>query len=128
MNQHSPTVGGPPGTGDLPIDDRHAPLYSIGQVAAMLNVQPPFLRRLEQQQVVQPQRSAGGQRRYSRQEIEQIRQVIRLTGEGLTPAAACRILHLQQQLAHTRRQLSDLQRHLRHHHTPTERPGTKTRT
>ena len=33
-------------TFDLPIDDQHAALYTIGQVAAMLGVQPAFLRRL----------------------------------------------------------------------------------
>ena len=54
----------------LPIDDEHAPIYSVGQVAGMLGVQPAFVRRLDTEAVVQPARSDGGQRRYSRAEID----------------------------------------------------------
>ena len=43
-----------------PLDDEHAPLYTVGQVAEMLDVQPAFLRRLEDHRVVQPSRSSGG--------------------------------------------------------------------
>ena len=53
----------------LAFDDEHAPLYTVGQVAEMLDVQPAFLRRLDVEEVVQPARSDGGQRRYSRAEI-----------------------------------------------------------
>ncbi|KAB2342198.1 MerR family transcriptional regulator [Actinomadura rudentiformis] len=105
----------PPGRpGDLPIDDQRAPLYSIGQVASMLNLRQAFLRRLDEHHVVRPRRSAGGQRRYSRREIERIRQMVRLVDEGLGLSAVRRVLHLQQQMADVRRQLADLQRHDRH--------------
>ena len=53
----------------LAFDDDHAALYTVGQVAGMLDVQPAFLRRLDIEEVVQPARSDGGQRRYSRHEI-----------------------------------------------------------
>jgi MerR family transcriptional regulator/heat shock protein HspR len=56
----------------LPFDDEHAPLYTVGQVAGMLEVQPAFLRRLDVEEVVQPARSEGGQRRYSRSEISRV--------------------------------------------------------
>ncbi len=49
----------------LPMDDEYAALFTIGQVADMLEVQQAFLRRIDHQRVVCPQRSAGGQRRYS---------------------------------------------------------------
>jgi len=43
------------------LDDEHAPSYTVGQVAAMLGVQQAFLRRIDDQQVVTPQRSPGSQ-------------------------------------------------------------------
>ncbi|MER6378203.1 helix-turn-helix domain-containing protein [Streptomyces mirabilis] len=80
---------------ELPIDDADAALYTVGQVAAMLDVPMAFLRRLDEQRVVVPNRSAGGQRRYSRREIHRIAEVIELTGEGLTLAGVRRVLDLQ---------------------------------
>lgn len=89
----------------LPIDDEHAALYSVGQVADMLGVQPAFLRRLDLEQVVQPARSDGGQRRYSRSEIGRVQQVSALAGEGMTLSSIKRILQLEAELADVRRQL-----------------------
>ena len=89
----------------LPIDDEHAPLYSVGQVADMLGVQPAFLRRLDLEQVVQPARSEGRQRRYSRAEIGRVQQVSMLAGEGMTLSSIKRILELEAELAAVKQQL-----------------------
>lgn len=102
----------------LPIDDENAPLYSVGQVAAMLQLSQAFLRRLDDQDVVSPQRSAGGQRRYSRHEIDRVQRVSHLVGEGLTVAAAARIIYLEYQLADLERQRDELQRRLDRHEPP----------
>jgi MerR family transcriptional regulator/heat shock protein HspR len=91
----------PPGLGDL-----HWPLYTVGQVAQLLDVQPAFLRRLDTQQVVQPARSEGGQRRYSRSEIGRIQQVMDMVGQGFTMPAIRRMLELQAELADLQRQLA----------------------
>jgi len=79
----------------LPIDDADAALYTIGQVAHMLDVRMAFLRRLDEQGVVVPARSAGGQRRYSRREIGQVAEAMKLIDEGLTLAGVRRVLALQ---------------------------------
>ncbi|MBW8825627.1 MAG: MerR family transcriptional regulator [Acidobacteria bacterium] len=89
----------------LPIDDEYAPLYTVGQVADMLGVQPAFLRRLDAEAVVQPSRSGGGQRRYSRSEIDLVQQVSAMAGEGMTLAGIRRILVLEAQVADLQRQL-----------------------
>ncbi|WP_327581401.1 MerR family transcriptional regulator [Nonomuraea sp. NBC_00507] len=94
----------------LSLDDEHAPLYSIGQVTTMLEVQHAFLRRLEEYQLVRPQRSAGGQRRYSRRDIEHLQQVVGLIEEGMSLVAVRRILYLQRQLTSARRQRDHLRR------------------
>ena len=52
-----------------PFDNENVPLYTVGQVADMLSLKQAFLRRIDELQVVSPQRSAGRQRRYTRVEI-----------------------------------------------------------
>jgi MerR family transcriptional regulator, heat shock protein HspR len=79
----------------LPLDDENRPLFTVGQVSEMLNVQQAFLRRLDEFAVVSPSRSAGGQRRYTRNEIVAVRYVVELIGDGLTLAAVRRVLELE---------------------------------
>jgi MerR family transcriptional regulator/heat shock protein HspR len=79
----------------LPLDDENMPLFTVGQVAEMLEVQQAFLRRLDEFHVVKPSRSAGGQRRYSRNEIVIVRYVTELIDGGLTLAAVRRVLQLE---------------------------------
>ncbi|GAA2203808.1 MerR family transcriptional regulator [Nonomuraea monospora] len=98
---------------DLPFDDEHAPLYSLGQVAEMLQVQQAFLRRLDQHDVIRPSRSSGGQRRYSRRDIIVVQHVTRMTQEGMTLIAIRRILELEHEVAALRRQLKEARARLR---------------
>ena len=95
-----------------PLEDEHAPLYTVGQVAQLLAVKQAFLRRVDELQVVSPQRSAGGQRRYTRYEIRVIQQVVTMADEGITLQAIRRIIDLEQQLAEVTRQRDELVRRL----------------
>lgn len=90
----------------LPVDDPHAPWFTIGQVAEMLSVQQAFLRRIDTEQLVQPARSHGNQRRYSRHEIDQVRRVVSLIDEGLTLEGVRRLMLLEDQVADLKRQLA----------------------
>jgi MerR family transcriptional regulator, heat shock protein HspR len=96
-------VAVPPPAG---LDDPNWPLYTVGQVAQILGVQPAFLRRLDTQEVVQPMRSEGGQRRYSRAEVSRIEKIASLAGEGFTLPAIRRVLDLQAEVAELQRQLA----------------------
>ena len=82
----------------LPFDDQHAPLFSVGQVADMLGVQPAFLRRLDAQDVVSPARSEGQQRRYSRADVGNVQEALGLIDDGLTLNGVKRVLLLQAQV------------------------------
>jgi DNA-binding transcriptional MerR regulator len=93
----------------LAFDDELAPLYTVGQVAGMLGVQPAFLRRIDLEEVVQPARSDGGQRRYSRADIAVVQRVSEMAGEGMTLAGIRRILLLEAEIADLRRQLAAAQ-------------------
>jgi MerR family transcriptional regulator, heat shock protein HspR len=78
-----------------PLDDENRPLFTVGQVSEMLEVQQAFLRRLDEFEVVSPSRSAGGQRRYTRNEIIIVRYVVELIDGGLTLPAVRRVLELE---------------------------------
>ena len=95
-----------------PLEDEHAPLYTVGQVADMLAVKQAFLRRVDELRVVSPQRSAGGQRRYTRFQIRVIQQVVTMADEGITLRAIRRIIDLEQQLAEVTRDRDELARRL----------------
>ncbi|MFB4319849.1 MerR family transcriptional regulator [Actinomadura sp. 21ATH] len=96
----------------LPMDDEHAALFTVGQVADMLQVRQAFLRRIDDHQVVSPQRSPGGQRRYSRHEVGRIQQVVTMMDEGMTLPAIRRIIELQHELAELTRERDELARRL----------------
>jgi MerR family transcriptional regulator, heat shock protein HspR len=95
-----------------PLDDENAPLYTVGQVAQMLTVKQAFLRRVDDLRVVSPQRSAGGQRRYTRYEIRVIQQVVSMADEGITLQAIRRIIELERRLAAVIRERDELARRL----------------
>lgn len=103
------SVPTPPST---PLDDEHAPMYTVGQVAAILEVRQAFLRRVDEQRVVSPHRSAGGQRRYTRHEIGRLQHVVSMIGEGMTLPAIRRIIELEHELAAVVRERDALARRL----------------
>jgi MerR family transcriptional regulator/heat shock protein HspR len=95
-----------------PFDDENTPLYTVGQVAEMLAIKQAFLRRVDDLQVVSPQRTQGNQRRYTRYEIRIIQQVVSMADEGITMQAIRRIIELERQLAAVTRERDDLARRL----------------
>jgi MerR family transcriptional regulator/heat shock protein HspR len=74
----------------------------------MLGVQAAFVRRLDAEQLVEPARSDGGHRRYTRNQILQVQRVSDMAGEGLTLAGIRRILVLEAEVAELQRQLAEL--------------------
>jgi MerR family transcriptional regulator, heat shock protein HspR len=95
-----------------PFDDENTPLYTVGQVAELLAIKQAFLRRVDDLRVVSPQRTPGGQRRYTRYEIRIIQQVVSMADEGITLQAIRRIIELEHQLAAVTRERDDLARRL----------------
>lgn len=93
----------------LPLDDEDRPLFTVGQVSQMLELQQAFLRRLDEFGVVSPSRSAGRQRRYTRREITVVQYVANLADEGMTLAAIRRVLELEQRVRQLEHQVGELQ-------------------
>jgi MerR family transcriptional regulator, heat shock protein HspR len=82
----------------LSVDDPDHPLYTMAQVTETLGVTAPVLRRWEREGLVRPERTAGGQRRYSRREIDKLQHVAQLAGEGMTASGIRRVLDLEQRI------------------------------
>ena len=80
-------------------EDDNLPLFTVGQVSSMLEIQQAFLRRLDEHDVVRPSRSSGRQRRYTRNEITVIQYVVRLADEGLTLPSIRRVLQLEHRIS-----------------------------
>jgi MerR family transcriptional regulator, heat shock protein HspR len=57
-------------------------LYLISVAARMLGMHPQTLRKYERLGLVQPSRSVGSMRLYSRDELERLRVIKRLVGDG----------------------------------------------
>jgi MerR family transcriptional regulator/heat shock protein HspR len=88
-------------------DDPTASLYTIGQVSKLLGVQTAFLRRVETESLVRPDRSEGGQRRYSRNEIDTLQHIAQLASDGLTLAGIRRILVLEAEVSDLKRRVAE---------------------
>jgi DNA-binding transcriptional MerR regulator len=87
------------------LPSRGAPLFTVSQVADLLDLQPAFLRRLDAHEVVTPARSPGGQRRYSQSDIDHIAALVAIMGDGMTLAGAQRIIELENEITRLRAQL-----------------------
>jgi DNA-binding transcriptional MerR regulator len=93
-----------PDAGDK-FDDEHYPAYTMGRAAEMLGTTPGFLRSLDEAKLIEPQRSTGGHRRYSRYQLRLAARVRELVDQGTGLDAACRIVTLEDQL-HEAQQLN----------------------
>lgn len=94
------------------LDDEDYPSLTMGQAAQLLGVQPAFLRSLDAAGVIQPDRSDGGHRRYSRRQLAVAIRLRALFDEGLTLEAAHRIVTLQDELAGARERIAELEARL----------------
>jgi MerR family transcriptional regulator/heat shock protein HspR len=95
-------------TGLAALDDADAPVYTIGQAAELLGVPVAGLRRLDDAEVLIPHRSNGGQRRYSRRQLERAQRLLSLVEQGTSIAAAGRIADLEGQVSGLEQQVSEL--------------------
>ncbi|MFY9807025.1 MAG: helix-turn-helix domain-containing protein [Pseudonocardiaceae bacterium] len=90
-------------------DNADYPAYTIGRAADLLGVQPAFLRSLDTTGLLTPNRSAGGQRRYSRTELTLALRVRELLNQNMSLTAATRIVSLEYQLADAHRRITELE-------------------
>lgn len=86
-----------PETGDR-FDDDDYPAYTVGAAADMIGATPAFLRALGEARLIEPLRSEGGHRRYSRYQLRIAARARELVDQGTPIESACRIIILEDQL------------------------------
>ena len=84
------------------LDDPDYPALTMSQAAELLGVQAAFLRSLDTSGVLQPFRSPGGHRRYSRHQLGLAARMRGLLDDGHSLASAETIVGLQDELASAR--------------------------
>jgi MerR family transcriptional regulator/heat shock protein HspR len=92
-----------PGWSDL---DRG--LFSISVAAELAGVHPQTLRIYEREGLIDPARSAGGTRRYSRRDIDRLQAICGLSADGLNLAGIRRVLELQEETRRLQAELAAL--------------------
>lgn len=96
------------------LDDQDFPVYTIGQAAQVLGVQQAFLRSLDVADIMRPQRSGGGHRRYSRRQLNLVARLREQLDAGHSVAAAGQIVDLQDRLDAAEHEIIDLRERLSH--------------
>ncbi len=86
-----------------------APVFVISVAAELAGMHPQTLRQYDRLGLVNPDRSAGGGRRYSARDVALLREVQRLSQEeGVNLAGIKRIIALEQEVEDLRRRVSEL--------------------
>jgi MerR family transcriptional regulator/heat shock protein HspR len=91
------------------MNKRTRAVYVISVAAELAGVHPQTLRIYERKGLVEPARTQGGSRRYSEADIELLQRIQELTEQGLNLAGVQRVLQLEAEIAHLRRQLAEAQ-------------------
>src|SRR6187551_3500980 len=78
--------------------DEHTPVFAIAVAAEFAGMHPQTLRQYDRLGLVSPKRTAGQSRRYSMRDVVQLREVARLSAEGLNLEGIKRILELEDQV------------------------------
>lgn len=79
--------------------DETTPLFAIAVAADLAGMHPQTLRQYDRMGLVSPQRTAGQSRRYSMRDVVQLREISRMSAEGLNLEGIRRILELENQVS-----------------------------
>ena len=89
--------------------DRYTPMFAIAQAAELAEMHPQTLRQYDRIGLVSPQRTRGNTRRYSLHDVEQLREVSRLSAEGLSLEGIRRVLQLEDRVRALEARVRDLE-------------------
>lgn len=85
-------------------------LFSISVAAELAGLHPETLRIYEREGLLEPVRSAGGTRRYSRNDVLRLQEIWALSGEGLNLAGIRRVLQLQEETRQLQAEIARLKK------------------
>ncbi|MEY4423182.1 MAG: hypothetical protein RLZZ258_285 [Actinomycetota bacterium] len=92
--------------------DQNTPLFAISVAAELAVMHPQTLRDYDRIGLVVPARTGGQTRRYTMRNVAQLREIARLSNEGVSLEGIRRILELENQNAELNQRVRDLEQAL----------------
>lgn len=92
--------------------DENTPLFVISVAAELALMHPQTLRQYDRLGLVSPSRTAGQSRRYTMRNVAQLREIARLSTEGVSLEGIKRILELENQNVELNNRVRDLEQAL----------------
>lgn len=89
--------------------DETTPMFAIAVAAELAGMHPQTLRQYDRLGLVSPTRTAGQSRRYSMRDVMQLREIARLSAEGLNLEGIRRILELENEVSALRARVRELE-------------------
>src|SRR5579863_10700247 len=86
--------------------EQHNAVYVISVFAELAGVHPQTLRNYERGGLLNPQRTSGGSRRFSDEDLTALRRIQELTNEGVNLEGVKKILRLESELTEVRARLA----------------------
>ena len=86
------------------MSDRTRGVFAISVAAEMVSMQVQNLRVYERRGLLEPDRTAGGTRLYSRDDVERLHRIRDLLAEGLNLAGIALVLELEDEVRRLRAQ------------------------
>jgi MerR family transcriptional regulator, heat shock protein HspR len=83
-------------------------VFAISVAAQLSGLHPQTLRIYEREGLISPDRSAGGTRLYSGQDVQRLRGIAELTGSGVNIAGIKLVLEMQEELLELRTKIERL--------------------
>jgi MerR family transcriptional regulator, heat shock protein HspR len=89
--------------------DESSPLFAIAIAAELAAMHPQTLRQYDRLGLVSPRRTAGKSRRYSMRDVVQLREIARLSAEGVSLEGIRRIIELENRVSHLAARVRELE-------------------
>lgn len=97
------------------VEDYDAPVYVISIAAELADMHPQTLRAYERKGLIEPSRTEGNTRRYSRRDVDKLKFIQHLTQErGLNLAGVQAVLEMGDKLDRARTRIGELEDMVRH--------------
>lgn len=93
--------------------DVDAPIFAIAVAAQLSGMHPQTLRQYDRIGLVVAARTQGGSRRYSLRHVERLREVARMSADGMSLPAIARIIELEDHVQELRHRVRDLEARMR---------------
>lgn len=92
--------------------DGNSPLFAIAIASELSGLHPQTLRQYDRLGLVSPKRTAGQSRRYSMRDVSQLREIARLSAEGVSLEGIRRVLELENHVEALESRIRELERAL----------------